>query len=1019
MTLQVLLVAGALIGGGYLVLRRLLLQAARGRLTASARTAREILRGFLEAQEQRATLLASERPLRALCEAHARGDLAELQHLAKPVLDDALEAGTGLLAIDLAAPSGRVLASSDPSAVGASVRDLEAFRGGRLGPYFGDPLREETRYQARVACPLRGRSGVGVGVLLVTLDLSPLYERLQGQMAPSREVLVASPEGEGHALLLFPREGRPPVARLEEMPAMAAAFSGREGFLHMRDYRGEQVLAVHLPVGYRDWGLVTKVDAAVAYAPVAQLGIWACAIAAGLLAVSAGSGWWLAGRLTRPLRELAGVATALGAGDLDARARPAGDREVYALAAAFNGMAEALAGHTRALEDQVDERTAALSAAKARFGAVAEAALDGILTADEAGAITYANPAGARVFGRAPRELEGAPLTSLMPARLRGAHAEGFARYLRTREARLLGRTVELTGLRADGEEFPLELSLTSYRLPEEPEVFVGLVRDVTRRRGAERELSHARDQADAANRAKSEFLANMSHEIRTPLNGVLGMVEVLARTELDQEQVRFLGLIRQSAQALLELLSDILDLSRIEAGRLELQREAFALREVLGEAAQELAFPAAQKGLELTQRVAPEVPERVVGDPGRLRQVLVNLLSNGVKFTEQGQVHVLVELEAREADELVLHVSVRDTGIGISPDELEQVFESFRQVEGSLSRQQGGTGLGLAISRRIAELMGGGLWLESAPGAGTTAHFTVRLELAADRAPPSTPIAFAGVRALVVDDNETNREALGALLHSWGLVPVLADGAAAALVALRRERAAGRPLEVALLDAVMPDVDGLDLAAAIRADVALEHLPLILLSSAGQSLPPARLRALRVCACLVKPVREGELRRALRQALGGSAPPARAEEEEPPPPATPSRVLLVEDSPVNREVARRLLEQRGHTVVAASDGREGIKAAAEERFDVILMDLQMPLVDGFEATAAIRSREARLRRRTPIVALTGHVLAGDRERCLAADMDGYVPKPFRPADLYRAVESWPAHAEAEQAGRR
>ncbi|MGE0710540.1 MAG: response regulator [Planctomycetota bacterium] len=1026
--LLVALVSGVQSGVAYWVLRRRLQTEARERLSAAARTAREVLRGFLETQEQRATLLASRTRLRALIGEHLDGarDLQSLQLEAQPILHDAQEAAPGFLQVWIAGPEGRVIVAVDPADLGRDVREHEAFQAGLQGPYLGDPRRLDERSAAVVAAPL-GRDERRLGVLMIVVDLEPLRQRLRAaadERPPAREVLVAAPQ-QGQARFLFARPGVPDRVALERLPAMRAALAGGSGFMDTVDYRGAPVLAVYLPVGYRDWGLVAKVDSELAYAPVAELGRWIGGASLALLVLGAGGAWLVAASFLRPLRALTRAARALGAGELDARAAlRLGPDELGELAATFDAMAEALAEHTRDLAERVAARTAALSASEARFRAVSEAALDGIVTADSSGRVTYLNPAAARMFGYPVGELLGGELTRLMPPRLRARHEAGLARYLRTGRPTILGETVELAGLRRDGQEFPLELSLTSYRITEDSEErFMGLVRDITARKAAELELGAAKEEAEASSKAKSEFLANMSHEIRTPMNGVLGMAEVLARTELDPEQRRCLELIRQSAQALLELLSDILDLSRIEAGRLELVSEPFALREVLGEALQELALPAARKGLELTQRVPPEVPEHLIGDAFRLRQVVVNLVSNAIKFTERGQVHVRVRVDELDDRAALLHVEVQDTGIGIPADKLGLVFESFRQVEGSLSRRQGGSGLGLAISRRIVELMGGRIWIESEPGQGTTVHFTARCEPSRAATPRNGTVVLAGVRVLVVDDNATNREILDELLRGWGMAPALAESAGAALDLLRAASAAGRPLQLALLDAMMPGKDGLALAREIRADPALGGLPLILLSSAGQSIPAASTRELRFAATLTKPVRERELRAAVRQAL--EVTPSPDQDADPPPPDAPSRVLLAEDSPVNREVVRRLLELRGHAVVTAQDGRQAIEAAARERFDLILMDLQMPEVDGFQATATIRAREAAEGRRTRIVALTGHALAGDRERCLAAGMDDYLPKPFRPRDLYQAVEQGAVEQGAveqgavEQGGRR
>jgi len=543
-------------------------------------------------------------------------------------------------------------------------------------------------------------------------------------------------------------------------------------------------------------------------------------------------------------------------------------------------------------------------------------------------------------------------------------------------------------------------------------------VRDMRDNALKQSELEALRDQADASSRAKSEFLANMSHEIRTPMNGVIGMTEILMDTELSTEQTEYLNMVKGSADSLLQVINDILDFTKIDAGKLDLDPIEFKLRDTLVDAMKPLSVRAHRKGLELVTRVPTDVPDTLIGDPTRLRQILLNLAGNALKFTERGEVEVGAELEAREGSQLTLHFFVRDTGIGIPLEKQKLIFESFTQVDGSMTRTYGGTGLGLTISSRLTEMMGGRIWVESEPGKGSTFHFTVRMQLPSEsheKVESRLRVEWEGLPVLAVDDNLTNRRILQEMLANLGMKPMLAENADAALVALRKAHGAKQQLRLVLIDAHMPEKDGFSLAERIISHPEFRSVPIVMLTSAGQAGDARRCRELGIAAYLSKPVSQAELLEAVASAISASQ-------------KKPSdrtlvtkhslrenrrilRILLAEDNIVNQTLASRLLEMRGHDVTVVSNGRQALAALEKQAFDVILMDVQMPELDGFETTVAIRESEKSTRKHIPIIALTAHAMKGDKERCLAVGMDGYLSKPIRSSDLFELIERSPGAA--------
>ena len=645
--------------------------------------------------------------------------------------------------------------------------------------------------------------------------------------------------------------------------------------------------------------------------------------------------------------------------------------------------------------------------AEQRYRLLFDRSLAGVSRTVLDGPLLDCNDACARIFGYESRtEMLADPLADRF---FSVEDRQAFAK--RLRESKHLGND-EMRLRRKDGNPVWVvqNVSLIEGRNGE-PAQTEGTLFDVTKRKHAEAELIASKDVAEDASRAKSEFLANMSHEIRTPMNGIIGMTELALDTQLTPEQREYLGMVKMSADSLLTIINDILDFSKIEAGKMELDCAPFNLRETLEETIGPFGVMANEKRLELACDIRHDVPVTVIGDPVRLRQVLVNLLGNAIKFTDRGEVVLQVENHQAEADKLALHFTIRDTGIGIAKDKQQVIFEAFAQADGSSRRRHGGTGLGLTISARLVGMMGGRLWLESELGQGSTFHFTSEFapQTSATSVDHETPTTLSGIPVLVVDDNSTNRRILERTLIQWGMVPTLVPSGWAAIAALRRAKDAANELPLMLLDAQMPELDGFMTAAKINQEAGADRVAIIMLTSGGQRGDADRCREVGIAAYLTKPVRQWELREAILGVLGLRQQKVENRKLITRVSLGASRkrlkILLAEDNAINRELTVRILSKRGHAVVVAINGKRALETLESQSFDVVLMDVQMPVMDGLEATAAIRASEKSTGAHVPIIAMTAHAMEGDRERCLDAGMDSYISKPIKSEELVEIAE--------------
>ncbi len=672
-----------------------------------------------------------------------------------------------------------------------------------------------------------------------------------------------------------------------------------------------------------------------------------------------------------------------------------------------------------------------------KFRSISAFALDAIIMMDDEGNVCFWNEAATRIFGYTDQEVIGKNLHALLaPSRYQERYHQAFARFHATGQGTAQGKRLELTAMNKNRTEFPIELSLSTLQLSNRWHA-VGVVRDISERRRTEIQLEQARKDVESVNRrletsiehanqlavaaecanvAKSAFLANMSHEIRTPMNSIIGMTGLLLDTELSAEQHEYAETVKNSADTLLALINDILDFSKIESGKMDLETLDFDLRAVAEEIGDILSLSAHQKGLEMTFLIDSDIPLELRGDSGRLRQVLINLVGNAVKFTHQGEVAIHVRRESEDGDRITLRFAVKDTGIGIPADKRSMLFQPFSQVDASTTRRFGGTGLGLSICRGIVGMMGGQIGVESEVGEGSTFWFTVPFKRQPVQTPPVAEggKGLAGVRILAVDDNHTNRKVLRTFLKSWNCRCEVVSDADTALTRLLEAAAANDPFRIALVDMIMPGTHGETLGQMIKQNPALQDTKLVMMMASVHRGQVARLNKIGFVACLIKPIKCTSLRNCLLTILNCLPQPGffRAQSHQlrtleqtchikP-------RILLAEDNITNQKVALKILEKLGCQADVVANGLEAIKALEAMPYDLVLMDVQMPEMGGLEATQRIRDRQsAVLNRRIPIIAMTAHAMREDRKMCLDAGMNDYISKPVHPKQLAQAIARW------------
>lgn len=819
-----------------------------------------------------------------------------------------------------------------------------------------------------------------------------------------------------------------------DSPGVKRALAGESGTAIFEDYRGIPVLSAYKPLNIPglNWSILSEIDEAEAFSEIRKQQVRIVMLGVLLMAIIALFAWRVSQTITRPIRELGRAANRLAKGELDTPVACGGEDEVGELAVIFEQMRQELQRSfdriKRAndeLGERVKERTADLNQAllsvqenEQRIAAILEGIQDAVITIDAKGKVLTFNASAESIFGYSAQDLVGQNIKVLMPEAMAIKHDGFLQRFTPPEQSDVIGHSRELSALRSSGEEFPIDLRVSKITTGDKV-LYVGLLRDITKRKALEEkerqvaeELLKARQAADDANQAKSDFLANMSHEIRTPMNAVIGLSDLCLMTELQPKQRDYLGKIHSSATSLLGIINDILDFSKIEAGKLTLEELPFEIDAILDNLATVILVKTQEKGVELLFDRSPEVPSVMVGDALRIGQVLVNLCNNAAKFTEKGEIIVKIQMLHSLEGRLRLLFEVRDSGIGMTPEQQGRMFQSFSQADSSTTRKYGGTGLGLAICKQLVELMNGRIWVESEPGVGSTFAFEIEVgeskESAVRRFEPTPDVR--GIHALIVDDNDTAREILDSYLSAFTFDTTSIADPKQALDILRK---ADKPYDLVVLDWMMPGMSGLELATAIKSCNDLPQLPKLILVSAfyGADLVE-HSGAEHIDHFLSKPVSPSHLFDSIMQVFGHQMAEKMADrrsrgafEMAELKPIWGAQILLVEDNEVNQEVASELLRHAKLLVDIANHGQEALDRLAEKQYDCVLMDIQMPVMDGYTATRAIRSQGQY--DGLPVIAMTANASSEDRDESLKQGMDAHLSKPIDPKELYQTLLKW------------